>query len=1042
MSRFAIRYPYFIVVCCLLAAVLGGASLLRMPVDLFPSINIPVVVAATFYQGMPPEQIEMDITSRMERMFTLAGNIDHLESRSLPGVSIIRAYFQPGSNPDSALTSISNLAMAELGKLPKGTLPPVILKFDASNMPVCLVTFKGKGLGEKELVDIARYNVRNQIASVPGASVPMPFGGKARQIQVYIDPLKLQAYDMSIMDVVKQVNQNNLILPSGYARLGERTYNLYTNSQLETMQQIDRVPLRTNGQSTVLVGDIGHAEDANAIQTNLVRVDGQASVYVPVLKQGGNTNAISVVNGTREVVEHLLDVPKTLVTNIVFDQSQFIKSAIENLGHEGLIGLFLTSVMILIFLGSARATAAVMLSIPLSALTTFCILPFFGGTINSMTLGGLALAFSRLIDNSVIVLENIFRHLEMGELPEAAAERGGREVAMPVLAATLTTSIVFLPVAFLYGVSQFLFSALGLTVVLSLVASYVVAMTVVPLFCARYIKHAGTSDEASAQKSFASRFNRGFNAFLDRYQSLLGPMLRRPKTTVGVILAMFFGALALSPWLETSFFPRTDPGQFTIRVMAPPGLRLERTNQEIARVEQLVRDTVHKEDLQLIVSNIGTQVDIPAIYSSNSTENTAFVQVGLTHDHEVGSYEYIRRMRAKLAEEMPELQTFLQAGGLVDSVVNMGMPAPIDVQVSSRNMEHMAEVTTELASKIRKLPGIGGIYTPQSIDQPALKIDVDRVRAAQVGLSQREVVDNVISALTSNAMIAPSFWVDPKTGQDYYLTTQYPLERVNTLTDLKNLMLRGPDAPAPTPLESVASIHRMQSPNEVDHYQIRRIMDIYVSPQGEDLGRLSAQIQDVIDSTSRPEGVTVTVRGLVEAMHASFESFGVGLVLSIVLVYLVLVAQFQSFIDPLIILLAVPTGIAGAILILLGAGSTLNVMSLMGVVMLSGIVVSNSILIVQFANELRSEGMAVGDAVSLACRARPRPVLMTSLATVIGLIPMALKLGTGSEAYAPLAQVIIGGVLVSVVLTVFIVPAAYLLVHDREPARRGERQPA
>src|SRR5689334_1843252 len=525
MSRFAIRFPYFIIVVCLITCVLGTTSMVRMPVDLFPPIRIPVVVVATFFAGMPPEQIETDITGRFERFFTLASGVDHIESRSLPGVSLIKIYFQPGFDADSAVTSIANLALADLRKLPPGTLPPVVLKFDASSLPVCLVTLKGAGLNEARLRDIGQYDVRNQIANVPGASVPQPFGGRYRQIMVYVDPLKLEAHQLSVMDVVRAVNDSNLILPAGDVKIGPLDYNIYCNSQIEKIDDINRIPLKTVGQSSVLVADVGLAKDASQIQNCIVRVDGQKSDYLPVLRQGGEANTISVVDGIKSAVSRLLDVPKELVTKVVFDQSIFVRTAIENLLHEGAIGLLLTGIMILVFLGSMRATLGVFLSIPLSALATFFALSIGGGTVNTMILGGLALAFSRLIDNSVVVLENIFRHLELGEPPEIAAEKGGREVALPVLAATLTTVVVFFPVTFLYGVSRFLFAALALAVVLSLFASYFVAMTVVPLFCARYIKghatHSGSSAVTNHASSITTRFNQWFNLkfynLLDRY---------------------------------------------------------------------------------------------------------------------------------------------------------------------------------------------------------------------------------------------------------------------------------------------------------------------------------------------------------------------------------------------------------------------------------------------------------------------------------------------------------------------------------------------
>lgn len=1046
MPKFAIQNPYFIVVVCLIIAVVGISSLARMPIDMFPAMNIPVVVVATFYSGMPPEQIETDITSRFERFFTLGSGIEHIESRSLPGVSVIKVYFQPGTNPDSAVTTISNLAMAQLRRLPPGTLPPVVLKFDASSLPVCLVTFKGEGLNETALRDLAQFRVRNQIGSVPGASVPQPFGGRYRQIMVYADPYKLEAHQLSLMDVVRSINVANLILPAGDVQLGQLDYSIYTNSQLRSIADIDRLPLKTVGQSTVRVEDVGYAKDAEQIQTNLVRVDGQRSVYVPVLKQGGDTNTIAVVDGIKDAVQHLFDVPKQLITRVVFDQSVFVKTAIETLLHEGGIGLVLTSVMILVFLGSMRATVAVFFSIPLSALATFIALALGGNSINSMVLGGLALAFSRLIDNSVVVLENIYRHLEIGEEPAVAAEKGGREVALPVLAATLTTVVVFFPVTFLYGVSKFLFTALALAVALSLFASYAVALTVVPLFCARFIKAPAHHGTPSSEKpveidnpvrwwSLGDRFNVWFNnrfeSFLKFYDRLVGATLRRPVLTLAAFGLVFALSLALFPLIGLSFFPRTDAAQFVINLKAPTGTRLAITEGEVAKVENLIRSIVSPEDLGMIVSNIGSTPDFSAMYTSNSAMHTAFVQVSLTAEHKVGSYEYMARVKEKIATDLPELSVYFQSGGLVDAVLNLGLPAPIDVQVAGFNMDRSYATALKLSSRIRQIPGVADVFIPQDIDYPALELDVDRTQAGQMGLDQREVVDNVITALTSNQMIAPSFWIDPKSGNDYMLTVQYAENQVKTLTDLKSIPLRGTNSAASTRLDMISHITRITSPTEVDHYKLRRIIDIYVRPLGEDLGKIAAAIDGIIADTKVPAGLDITLRGMVQGMRASFQSFALGLCLAVVLLYLILVAQFRSFIDPFIILVAVPPGITGVMLTLWGTGTTLNVMSLMGVVMLVGIAVSNSILIVEFTRHLREDGMGVREAVALACRVRLRPVLMTSLATIIGLMPMALKLGAGSESYAPLARAIIGGLSVSVVLTVFLVPVAYMLIHGR-----------
>jgi multidrug efflux pump subunit AcrB len=1042
MSRFAIRYPYLIVVICLATCVVGVTSLLRMPVDLFPPIKIPVVVVATFYSGMPPEQIENDITGQFERMFTLAPGIDHMESRSLTGVSLIKIYFQPGSNPDSDVTGVANLAMASLRYLPPGTLPPIVMQFDASSLPVCLVTLKGEGLTEAQLRDMGQFTIRNQMAGVPGASVPPAFGGRYRQIMVYVDPLKLEAHGLSVMDVVRSVNEANLILPAGDVKIGPYDDNVYANSQINEMRDISLVPLKTEGQKSVLVGDVGKAEDASQIQVCKVRVNGQASVYLPVLKQGGDANTIAVVNGIKRVISKLLDVPKQLVTQVVFDQSVFVKTAIDNLIHEGAIGLGLTAIMILVFLGSMRATVAVFLSIPLSALATFIALALGGSTVNTMILGGLALAFSRLIDNSVVVLENIFRHLEMGESPREAAERGGEEVALPVLAATLTTAAVFFPVTLLYGVSRFLFSALALSVVLSLFASYFVAMTVVPLFCANLIKGHDQSSGRSGEgrKSWGSRFNvsfnRRFNRLLDRYEGVLGLGLMRPLATVLSITGVFVVSLGLYPLIGKSYFPRTDPGQFLINVKAASGTRLELTDKLVERVEKIVREVVPASDLKIIVSNIGITPGFSSILTPNSAPHTAFVLVGLAEDRKRDSFAYMDLARTRLRRELPEVSAYFQTGGLVDAILNQGMPAPLDVQVSGMDMKAAHEIASQIAWQARLLPGVSDVLVPQDVDYPALKIDIDRVRASELGLDAEEVVDSLITALTSNGTIAPSYWIDPKTGNNYLLTVQYRENLVRNIADLGSMPLRAANLKQPTRLDSVVHISHILAPTEVDHYQIRRTVDVYIAPAREDLSRVYAAVQKIVDQTRLPENMTVTVRGSVQAMRESFKSFAVGLILSVILVYLILVAQFRSFLDPFLILLAVPTGLAGVLGILYISGTTLNVMSLMGVVMMVGIVVSNSILIVEFTNRLREEGRPLREAVSTACRVRLRPVLMTSLATLIGLIPLAAKLGAGGEAYAPLARCIIGGLAVSVVLTVFIVPAAYLFMHRAREARR------
>ena len=921
MPGFSIRNPYFIIVICLTLLVIGVTSLWRMPIDLFPPINLPEVVVATFYSGMPPEDIETDITDPLERFFTLAAGVDHMESRSLLGVSIIRVYFQPGTSADADVSELSNLALADLKRLPPGTLPPVVLKFDASSLPVALVTVKGEGLNETQLHDYAQFQIRNQIAVVPGAEIPGVFGGIYRQIMVYVDPYKLASRQLSVMDVVGAVNNSNLILPAGDVKMGPYDYFVYSNSLVNNMKQLGDLPLKVKGNSWVTVNDIGKAEDAHGIQSNIVRIDGQHSAYIPIMKQGGDTNTIAVVDGVRKLIKHLYDIPQQMKTSIVFDQSVYVKEAIDTVLHEGFLGLVLTSLMILIFLGSFRATSAVLLSIPLSALAAFVVLALMGGTINTMILGGMALAFSRVIDNSVISLENIYRHLEMGAVPRVAAEVGGAEVNLAVLAATLVDVVDFFPVIFLYGVAKFLFSALALAFCLSLLASFVVAMTVIPLFCSRFLKakpHGEVHDNKeydpavkspSRMERFNARFNQMFNKILDYYEHWVRRALQRPGLTVALLSGVFLASLAIYPLLGLAFFPKTDAGQFTINLKVPTGTRIEMTDQYVAKVEDLIRHEVEPKDLKLVVSNIGVVPDFSALYTTNSGPYTATVQVALNEPHHLSSFEYMDRVRKAIAAQLPDVRTFFSSGSMVDAILNMGMPAPIDVQVSSPDLDQIYGIAQNLATRFRDIHGVGEVYIPQDMNYPALRLDVDRVHAGELGLSQKDVVNNVITALNSNYMIAPNYWVDRKSGNDYYLTVQY-FEHgdaaIHNLADLGQIPLRdlgsgagmtcGPSGPAKpgtghsawactgagrptTVLKNVVSVKQILTPTEVDHYQIQRAVDIYVTPKAEDLGRVTDAVRDILakDKGKIPGNVRINLRGMVQGMEASFTSFAHGI---------------------------------------------------------------------------------------------------------------------------------------------------------------------
>ncbi len=1035
MPSFALRNPHAIIVGALIVTILGVTAFTSMPVDVFPNLKIPAVVVATFYPGMPALELERDITTRFERFFTMASDIEHIESRSLPGVSIIKVYFHPSANIDAAASSLANLAMADLRHMPPGTLPPVVLKFDASSLPVTLLTVSGAGFREAELRDQAQYNIRNQLATISGASVPPPFGGKYRQIMVYVNREALQARGLTLMNVVHALNDANLIIPAGDAKIGLTDYFIYTNSMIESIDDINYVPVKIGGgQAPVLIRDIGHAEDAAQIQQNVVRINGQRSVYIPVLKQG-NANTIAVVDGVRALIPRITALPQGMKLEAIFDQSSYVRAAVESLEHEAVIGSVLASLMILVFLGSFRSTLAIFLSIPLSILAGAFGLYMDGATINVMTLGGFALAIGRLVDDSVVVLENINRHLAEGKPPWQAAGDGAEEVALAVLASTVTTIIVFFPVMFLFGVAKYLFSALALAVVFSMMASYVVAMTIIPIYCGRFlsVEEARAEEQGTGHGIFAP-FIRAYERFAGRYEGMLTRALDHKLIVIGAVGLLFVGTMAMYPLIGTQLFPQTDAGQFMINIRAPLGSRIELTEELTAELEGIVREVIPPEDLSMVVSNLGLAPGFSAIYSSNAASDSGIVMVSLKPDHKRSSFYYERRLKEVLPKRLPRVKTFFQSGSIIDAVLNFGMAAPIDIQLSGSDYKTLFAVAREVQGKVRALPEVAETLIPEESGYPTLNIKVDRMKAGRLGLSQKDVVTNVITALTSNMMIAPSIWIDPRSGNDYFLTAQYPEADINSLETLRNIPVRSENSDRGHEnallLRNVATIVHEQYPAEADHYNIQRVVDVLVAPRGEDMGGTQKAIVAALRQQKLPPEVSYSVRGSVSAMESSFKSFGFGLTMAVILLYLVMVAQFRSFLDPVIIMFAVPMGLIGVVWVLLATGTTLNIESFMGIIVMVGIVVSNSILLVDFANHRRREGQELRQAVVEAARIRMRPIVMTALATVAGLMPIALKLGAGSEASAPLARAAVGGLAVSTILTLILVPTIYELFYS------------
>jgi multidrug efflux pump subunit AcrB len=857
---------------------------------------------------------------------------------------------------------------------------------------------------------------------------------------VYVDQPALEARGLTLMDVVNALNRSNLIIPAGDAKIGATDYFVYTNSMIGQPDNINEIPVKVAGpdERPVFIGDVGKAQDAAQIQQNIVRINGQRSVYVPVLKQSGS-NTIAIVDGVENLLPKITGMPKGIKLRSIFSQATYVRSAVDALEHEAISGSVLASLMILIFLGSFRSTLAIFLSIPLSILAGAFGLMLSGGTINIMTLGGFALAIGRLVDDSTVVLENINRHLAEHEEPHAAALAGAQEVALPVLASTITTIIVFTPVMFLFGVAKYLFSALSLTVVLSMLASYVVAMTVVPVYCARFLTAETSAEEGQDAGGFRGAFTRQYERFAGSYERFLNRALDHKSMMLVGVAILFVASMLLYPLVGTELFPTTDAGQFIIDYRAPVGTRIELTEAMTARMENVVRQVIPPQELSTIVSNIGLAPGFSAIFSSNAAPDSGFMMVALKPDHKTSSFTYIKRLKQALAEDVPEVQTFFTSGSIIDSVLNFGLAAPIDIQVSGPSYSELYQVAQRVKGAMDSVPEVANTFIPEQADYPTLDVKVDRVKAARLGLDQRAVVTNLITALTSNAMIAPSIWIEPKTGNDYFLTAQYKESAINSLETLKNIPVSSPtsgraDGDATVLLRDVATLVDEHHPAEADHYNIQRVVDVLVTPRTDDLGGTQAAVSKALAKLHLPEGISLNLRGSVAAMQKSFSSFGFGLVMAVVLLYLVMVAQFRSFLDPFIIMFAVPTGMIGVIWTLYLTNTTLNIESFMGIIMMLGIVVSNSILLVDFANQRHRDGQPLRAAVVDSARIRMRPILMTALATIVALMPLALKLGAGSEASAPLARAAAGGLAVSTVLTLVLVPAIYEMFYSGQRA--------
>lgn len=1075
MIRAALKNPYAVVALSLILVILGAISFRKMTVDIFPQIDIPVLAVATFYKGMGPQQIEGAITLRLEQMYLQAAYVDHIESRSLPGVSLIKVYFHPSYDINAGLAEITSLTYSSLRYLPQGIFPPIIIKFGAANLPIVLQTTSSETLNEKEVRDLAYFDVRPQLGHVPGIAFPTTFGGKIRQITVFMDRERMLARRVSVTDVVQAVNAQSVLLPAGDVKIGDLNYNVYTNSMIEVVEHMNDIPIKVVNGVPIRVRDVGVASDSTTIQTNIVRIDGRRAVYLPIMKQAG-ANTIQVIDGIKKAVDDLVGLPRDLTVKLIFDQSLYIRQAIQTLEHEGLMGGGLACLMVLLFLGSVRSTFIIALALPLSILGAFALLYFTGQTINIMTLGGLALVIGTLLDNNIVVLENVHRHLAMGKSPQDAAGDGTGEVALPMLVITISILIVYLPIMFFTGIVKFLFVPLAVAVAYTMVVSYTASMTVAPAAMAWLLKPEGGGHGEGGVKA-ARLFDRLFRRVVDVYVALLRWCLGHKTLVVSSVLAAFGLSLLAAPRLATEFFPKVDAGQFILNVSAPAGTRVEKTEALIAKLEELIRREIPASDLNQIVANIGLPQGFMVLYSPVNGPHQAFVVVSLAKEHSRPTGEIIRDLRRTLERELPGIKFTFQSGGIVSDVLNFGLPAPIDIQLTGQNLPLLAQTAKEIRDRVARIPGTADVQVRQGMDYPEIHLNLDRAKAAYVGLQEREIVKDLVTGLSSNISLDPGYWIDPKSNNAYFVVSQYPEQVLVKFDDFLDMPLVGPSVSAsarttlgetqmrgtplamgqtpfglvptlpnsdhqnsvnPVLLRDLAVVTRTTGPETVDHYNLQRMVEVLVGVPGNDLGHVAGRIEEALSGVTLPEGVTLTLKGQVDSMRSAITGFAGVLPLAIVLVYLVMVGLFRSYLDPLVIIGAVPLGFIGVIWMLLLTGTSVNVESMIGTLMMIGIVVANSVLLVDFANNRLREGMPLEEAIVEAGRLRIRPVLMTALATIIGLSPMALGLGEGSEMNMPLARAVIGGLLVGTFLTLVFIPVVHAMARRRSAAQPRE----
>ncbi|HZQ67185.1 MAG TPA: efflux RND transporter permease subunit [Terriglobales bacterium] len=1049
----ALRRPYTFVVLALLLVILGPIVIFRTPTDIFPNINIPVVSILWNYTGLNPQEMSDRIVSLTERsLTTTVDDIQHSESQSLNGIAVVKVFFQPNANIEKAIAQITAISQTQLRQLPQGTTPPLVITYSASSVPILQLALSGQKLSEQQLFDYGVNFIRTRLVTIPGCAIPWPYGGKQRQVQVDLNTQELQSKGLSPMDVVNAISAQNLILPAGTSKIGEFEYNVDLNGSPQTVQELNDLPIRTSGTNTIYIRDVAYVRDGFPPQTNIVHVDGRRASLLTVLKNG-NASTLDIITGIKSLLPQIKNtVPPELDIKLLADQSVFVRASINGVLKEAIIAACLTGLMILIFLGNWRSTVIIAVSIPLSILTSIIVMSALGETINIMTLGGLALAVGILVDDATVEIENINRNLAQGKEVQQAILDGAQQIAVPAFVSTLAICIVFVPMFFLTGVARYLFVPLAEAVVFAMLASYLLSRTLVPTM-AKYLLRGHEAETGQLARGSRNplvrmqvRFEEGFEHFRQRYHALLESCLNHRRTFLTIFFVACLGSLALIiPWLGQDFFPKVDSGQIKLHLRARAGTRIEETARLSELVEHSIREEIPPDEISSIIDNIGlpySSINLSYSTSAPVGSSDADILISLSEKHHpTAQYEHDLRMR--LTREFPGVSFAFLPADIVSQILNFGLPAPVDIQVVGYNIEQNRQFTDKLLQRMRTIPGLVDLRVQQPFDQPYLHINVDRTKAQQVGFTQREVATNLLISLSGSFQTSPTYWLNPKNGVSYSIATQTPQYRLNTMQDLENVPLSSPNAPRSEILGDVATINRGAGMAVVSHYDIQPVLDIYGSVQDRDLGGVAKEIDRLVDSMrgELPRGSQVVIRGQILTMRSSYEGLLGGLAFSILLVYLLIVVNFQSWLDPFIIISALPAALAGIVWFLFVTHTTISVPALTGSIMCMGVATANSILVVSFAKEQMEEGK---DAVAAALQAgftRFRPVLMTALAMIIGMVPMALGLGEGAEQNAPLGRAVIGGLLLATIATLFFVPVFFSVLHGiRE--KRGKVESA